>query len=47
MVTLRQAYVEFPWPPLEHQVRGILAAFTDIPYESDITADDTHGGGTA
>ena len=47
MVTLRQAYVEFPWPRLEHQVRGILAAFTGIPYESDIAAEETHGGGTA
>ena len=30
--SLRRATTGFPWPPLEDQVRGILEAFTGIPY---------------
>jgi AcrR family transcriptional regulator len=30
--SLRRATTGFPWPPLEDQVRGMLEAFTGIPY---------------
>ena len=38
-VSLRRATTGFPWPPLEDQVRGILGAFTGIPYR-DRFADE-------
>ena len=43
-IALRWSTTGFPWPPLEDQVRGILEAFTDIPYrdrvpEAEITHD--------
>src|SRR5918993_4752793 len=42
--SLRPATMGFPWPPLEKQVRGILEAFTGIPYgdrsENEETAHD-------
>src|SRR5918997_5966009 len=37
-VDLRSGTSGFPWPPLEEQVRGILEAFTGIPYR-DRSAD--------
>jgi AcrR family transcriptional regulator len=37
--SLRRATIGFPWPPLEDQVRGILEAFTGIPYQ-DLSADE-------
>jgi AcrR family transcriptional regulator len=37
--SLRRATAGFPWPPLEEQVRGILEAFTGIPYR-DRSADE-------
>ena len=43
--TLRRATTGFPWPPLEEQVRGILKAFTGIPYRNRSTAEEmTHDG---
>ena len=43
-IALRLGTTGFPWPPLEDQVRGILEAFTGIPYrayspETEITHD--------
>lgn len=31
----------FPWPPLEDQVRGILAAFTGISYQDRFATEET------
>jgi AcrR family transcriptional regulator len=43
--SLRRATRGFPWPPLEEQVRGILEAFTGIPYRDDSSAEKmTHDG---
>ena len=43
---LRRAATVFPWPPLEDQVRGILEAFTGIPYRNHSTAKEiSHDGG--
>jgi AcrR family transcriptional regulator len=42
-VDLRWGTTGFPWPPLEEQVRGILEAFTGIPYRDRSTGEDvTH-----
>lgn len=46
IVTLRQAYAEFPWPPLDDQVRGILEALTGIPYRGVTAQEPTDGGAT-
>ena len=41
--SLRRATTGFPWPPLEEQVRGILEAFTGIPYRDRSAGEDvTH-----
>lgn len=37
VASLRWATSGFPWPPLEPQVRGILEAFTGIPYTANAT----------
>src|SRR5215212_7320637 len=42
--SLRRATVGFPWPPLEDQVRGILDAFTGIPYQNRATEETAHDG---
>jgi AcrR family transcriptional regulator len=43
--SLRRATAGFPWPPLEEQVRGILEAFTGIPYRDRPTDEEmTHDG---
>jgi AcrR family transcriptional regulator len=45
--SLRRATRGFPWPPLEEQVRGILKAFTGIPYQDYSPAEEmTHDGTT-
>jgi AcrR family transcriptional regulator len=45
VATLRRATTGFPWPPLEEQVRGILEAFTGIPYRCRPTDEEmTHDG---
>ncbi len=38
--SLRRATTGFPWPPLEDQVRGILEAFTGIPYRDHSTDEE-------
>ena len=38
--SLRRSAPAFPWPPLEDQVRGILEAFTGIPYQSGDAVED-------
>jgi AcrR family transcriptional regulator len=44
-VSLRRATTGFPWPPLEAQVRGILEAFTGIPYRDYPSGEEmTHDG---
>ena len=47
IVTLRRAYVEFPWPPLDDQVRSILEAFTGIPYRDGAAKETADGSGAA
>ena len=43
--SLRRASTGFPWPPLEDQVRGILEAFTGIPYRDRPSDEEmTHDG---
>jgi AcrR family transcriptional regulator len=43
--SLRRATLGFPWPPLEDQVRGILEAFTGIPYgDRAADAETAHDG---
>jgi AcrR family transcriptional regulator len=46
-VTLRSAKEGFPWPPLEAQVRGILEAFTGIPYRDRSTDEEPAHDGVA
>jgi AcrR family transcriptional regulator len=47
VVDLRWGTTGFPWPPLEDQVRGILEAFTGIPYRDHSTAEEiTDDGAT-
>jgi AcrR family transcriptional regulator len=46
-VALRWATTEFPWPPLEDQVRGILEAFTGIPYRDRSTEEEIADDGAA
>jgi hypothetical protein len=45
--SLRRATTGFPWPPLEDQVRGILEAFTGIPYRNHSTAEEITDDGAA
>jgi AcrR family transcriptional regulator len=45
--SLRRATTGFPWPPLDGQVRGILEAFTGIPYRDRATEEEIARGGTA
>ena len=45
--SLRRATAGFPWPPLEDQVRGILEAFTGIPYRDRSTDEETAHDGAA
>jgi len=45
--SLRRATAGFPWPPLEEQVRGILEAFTRIPYRDRSTVEEMTHDGTA
>jgi AcrR family transcriptional regulator len=45
--SLRRATAGFPWPPLEEQVRGILEAFTGIPYRDRSTVEEMLDDGTA
>jgi AcrR family transcriptional regulator len=45
--SLRRATAGFPWPPLEDQVRGILEAFTGIPYRKQSTAKEKAHDGAA
>jgi AcrR family transcriptional regulator len=45
--SLRRATAGFPWPPLEVQVRGILEAFTGIPYLKHSTAKEKAHDGAA
>jgi hypothetical protein len=45
--SLRRATTGFPWPPLEDQVRGILEAFTGIPYWDRATDEETAHDGAA
>ncbi len=44
IVTLRESNRDFPWPPLDQQVRGILEAFTGIPYEDRVAMEEGTGG---
>ena len=46
-VALRWGTTGFPWPPLEDQVRGILEAFTGIPYRDHPTEQETPHDGAA
>jgi hypothetical protein len=39
-IALRWGTTGFPWPPLEDQVRGILEAFTGIPYRDRVSEAD-------
>lgn len=41
--SLRRATTGFPWPPLEDQVRGILEAFTGIPFRDRAADEETAG----
>src|SRR5918997_967378 len=45
--SLRRATAGFPWPPLGEQVRGILEAFTGIPYRDHTAAEETTNDGAA
>jgi AcrR family transcriptional regulator len=45
--SLRRATSGFPWPPLEDQVRGILEAFTGIPYRDRSADEETAHDGAA
>jgi hypothetical protein len=45
--SLRWATIGFPWPPLEEQVRGILEAFTGIPYRDRSTDEEMSHDGAA
>jgi AcrR family transcriptional regulator len=45
--SLRRATRGFPWPPLEDQVRGILEAFTGIPYRDPSRREETTYDGAA
>jgi AcrR family transcriptional regulator len=45
--SLRRATTGFPWPPLEDQVRGILEAFTGIPYQNRATDEEPAHDGAA
>jgi AcrR family transcriptional regulator len=47
MTSLRRVTAGFPWPPLEDQVRGILEAFTGIPYRDHPTAEEKADEGAA
>ena len=45
--SLRRATMGFPWPPLEDHVRGILEAFTGVPYGDRSANEETaHDGAT-
>jgi AcrR family transcriptional regulator len=46
-VALRSATTGFPWPPLEDQVRGILEAFTGIPYRVQVMTQERSPDGGA
>jgi AcrR family transcriptional regulator len=41
VVDLRWGTSGFPWPPLEEHVRGILEAFTGIPYRDRYADEET------
>jgi AcrR family transcriptional regulator len=41
IASLRRTATGFPWPPLEDQVRGILEAFTGIPYGTQSAVEET------
>ena len=45
--SLRSVSPGFPWPPLDDQVRGILEAFTGIPYRNGAAMEVIDDGGTA
>jgi AcrR family transcriptional regulator len=45
--SLRRATAGFPWPPLDDQVRGILQAFTGIPYQDRSTDEENAHDGAA
>ncbi len=45
--SLRQFAPNFPWPPLDDQVRGILEAFAGIPYGSATAEEASTQDGTA
>jgi AcrR family transcriptional regulator len=47
VASLRRATTGFPWPPLDDQVRGILQAFTGIPYRDRSTDEETVHDGAA
>lgn len=47
IASLRWAAKTFPWPPLEEQVRGILEAFTGIPYKQNAGAEEIKRDRTA
>ena len=45
--SLRRATMGFPWPPLEDHVRGILEAFTGVPYGDRSANEETAHDGAA
>jgi AcrR family transcriptional regulator len=45
--SLRRATMGFPWPPLDDQVRGILEAYTGIPYRNRSENEETDHDGAA
>jgi AcrR family transcriptional regulator len=45
--SLRRTTAGFPWPPLDDQVRGILEAFTGIPYRDSDTNEEITDDGAA
>ncbi|MGH2614757.1 MAG: TetR/AcrR family transcriptional regulator [Thermomicrobiales bacterium] len=47
IASLRRVSTGFPWPPLEDQVRGILQAFTGIPYGAQSAVEETTRDRTA
>lgn len=47
VASLRRATMGFPWPPLEDQVRGILEAFTGIPYRDRANDEEITDDGAA
>jgi AcrR family transcriptional regulator len=47
IASLRYSSPDFPWPPLEDQVRSILEALTGIPYRDGSDVEETDDRGTA